>query len=48
MLNMSSENIEKLRNQSNQVSLDEINHGIVTPFKNHQRRQVFDSAENFC
>ncbi len=27
---MSSENIEKLRNQSNQVSLDEINHGIVT------------------
>ncbi|MEY8298648.1 DNA polymerase III subunit gamma/tau [Emergencia timonensis] len=30
MLNMSSENIEKLRNQSNQVSLDEINHGIVT------------------
>lgn len=30
MLNMSTENIEKLRNQSNQVSLDEINHGIVT------------------
>ena len=30
MLNMSTENIEKLRNQSSQVSLDEINHGIVT------------------
>lgn len=30
MLNMSAENIEKLRNQSNQVSLDEINHGIIT------------------
>lgn len=30
MLNMSAENIEKLRDQSNQVSLDEINHGIVT------------------
>lgn len=30
MLNMSTENIEKLRNQSNQVSLDEINHGIIT------------------
>ena len=30
MLNMSSENIEKLRQQSSQVSLDEINSGIVT------------------
>ncbi len=30
MLNMSSENIEKLRQQSNQISLDEINDGIVT------------------
>ncbi|MEE0741345.1 MAG: DNA polymerase III subunit gamma/tau [Emergencia sp.] len=30
MLNMSTENIEKLRNQSSQVSLDEINSGIVT------------------
>ncbi len=30
MLNMSTENIEKLREQSNQISLDEINSGIVT------------------
>lgn len=30
MLNMSAENIEKLRTQSSQVSLDEINSGIVT------------------
>ena len=30
MLNMSSENIEKLRNQSSRISLDEINNGIVT------------------
>lgn len=30
MLNMSSENIEKLCNQSSQISLDEINNGIVT------------------
>lgn len=30
MLNMSTENIEKLRDQSNQISLDEINSGIVT------------------
>ncbi|MBR4019746.1 MAG: DNA polymerase III subunit gamma/tau [Firmicutes bacterium] len=30
MLNMSSENIEKLRNQSSQISLDEINNGIIT------------------
>ena len=30
MLNMSTENIEKLRDQSGQISLDEINSGIVT------------------
>ncbi len=30
MLNMSTENIEKLRDQSSQISLDEINSGIVT------------------
>ncbi len=30
MLNMSSENIEKLRDQSAQISLDEINSGIIT------------------
>ncbi|MBR5316119.1 MAG: DNA polymerase III subunit gamma/tau [Firmicutes bacterium] len=30
MLNMSTENIEKLRNQSSQISLDEINNGIIT------------------
>lgn len=30
MLNMSTENIEKLREQSSQISLDEINNGIVT------------------
>ncbi len=30
MLNMSTENIEKLRAQSGQISLDEINSGIVT------------------
>ena len=30
MLNMSTENIEKLRQQSSQISLDEINSGIVT------------------
>lgn len=30
MLNMSTENIEKLRNQSSQISLDEINSGIIT------------------
>lgn len=30
MLNMSSENIEKLRDQSNRISLDEINSGIIT------------------
>ena len=30
MLNMSSENIEKLRDQSDRISLDEINNGIVT------------------
>ena len=30
MLNMSSENIEKLRDQSSRISLDEINNGIVT------------------
>lgn len=30
MLNMSTENIEKLRDQSNQISLEEINNGIVT------------------
>lgn len=30
MLNMSTENIEKLRDQSNQISLDEINSGIIT------------------
>lgn len=30
MLNMSTENIEKLRDQSSQISLDEINNGIIT------------------
>lgn len=30
MLNMSSENIEKLRDQSSRISLDEINSGIIT------------------
>lgn len=30
MLNMSTENIEKLRDQSSQISLDEINSGIIT------------------
>lgn len=30
MLNMSTENIEKLRQQSSQISLDEINSGIIT------------------
>lgn len=30
MLNMSTENIEKLRDQSAQISLDEINSGIIT------------------
>lgn len=30
MLNMSSENIEKLQEQSSQISLDEINDGIIT------------------
>lgn len=30
MLNMSSDNVEKVRNQSNQISLDEINSGIIT------------------
>ena len=30
MLNMSAENIEKLRDQSAQISLDEINSGIIT------------------
>ena len=30
MLNMSAENIEKLRQQSSQISLDEINDGILT------------------
>ncbi len=30
MLNMSTENIEKLRSQSSQISLDEINSGIIT------------------
>ncbi|MGF6376449.1 DNA polymerase-3 subunit gamma/tau [Clostridiales Family XIII bacterium PM5-7] len=30
MLNMSSENIDKLKEQSNRISLDEINDGIIT------------------
>lgn len=30
MLNMSSDNVEKVRSQSNQISLDEINSGIIT------------------
>lgn len=30
MLNMSTDNVEKVRRQSNQISLDEINSGIIT------------------
>ena len=36
MLNMSSENVEKLREQSEQVSLEEINSGIITLSKTIQ------------